>query len=120
VALVFTTYLSYRQNQLDGPHTIQSWTCFFYNTANSFNANMSLFQIPDPTAHAVSAPMGFGRTCHESQASWGLLIGLVALEMLGVGVVAWGWWVERGIGKDRALSRRGEKGEKGMISRMSW
>jgi hypothetical protein len=135
-AFTITTYYTYntpdptRLNATTA-HTIQSWTCFLHNSAAHFNKDLELLQIPvdvSTTSHTITAPSGFGRTCHESQAAWGLLIGLLVLSAFSMGLVVVSWWVEKAISRERkhAVSEHGldarrpvEKGP-GFVSRMSW
>ncbi len=70
-ASIITNNLSYSTSQ----GTLNSWTCKWQGFESV-------------------APANFTAICNQGSAALGLVIFLVIMEVLAVGVAAWGWWVE--------------------------
>ena len=57
----------------------------------------------------LSGPRGFGRMCIEAEVGMGLMVGVCALGVLGVGVGVWGWRGDGGIERARGEGYGEEK-----------
>lgn len=67
--------------------TIQSFTCKMVNSARAFSADATQLKLSSNPANSNMVPTGFGRLCTESRVSYGLVIGMLALEVAALIVV---------------------------------
>ncbi len=94
--------------------SLQSWTCKFSTGASRFTSAAHALQIPVYVSSGMPVPAGFRRLCHESKAATGLLIAVLALEVVSCAVGIFGIWLEKKIAKAReARYADGADGEKG-------